>query len=94
MVEHRAVPAAETDPVPADPAAPVIAGWLIAVDPGQTAAVRTVVDRLVGMECRGEPEGRLVVVTESAADDLERVHQQLLAVRGVRDAAMVAVYEV
>ena len=58
-------------------------------EPGQGASVQVALGGRPGMECRGAAAGRLVVVTESPEGlDLEPVHEELLRVPGVRDAAL------
>ena len=70
-----------------------VASWLLVAEPGQEASVQAALGGLPGMECRGAAAGRLVVVTESPEGlGLEPVHEELLRVPGVRDAALVAAF--
>lgn len=71
-----------------------VASWLLVVDPEAVDSARHALAGADGVECRGLAGGRLVVVTESAEGrGLEPVHDALLAVPGVRSAALVAAFE-
>lgn len=71
-----------------------IASWLLVAEAGRQRSVEEALEGRPGIDCRGLAAGRLVVVTESPAGlGLEPVHEALVAVPGVRDAALVAAFD-
>lgn len=71
-----------------------IASWLLVVDAEMLDVARAAVSRLAAAECRSLAGGRLVVVTQSPEGrDLDPVQDALLAVPGVRSAALAAAFD-
>ncbi len=71
-----------------------IGSWLVAVEPGASAAVRTALLARRGIECRcSGTETTLVVLSECDPAEVENVHAALWAITGVRNVALVAAFE-
>ena len=70
-----------------------VASWLVVVDPAAEEQVRESLAHLPGAEARTTVNGRLVVVSECAAHDLEGFADRLRSIAGVMDVALVAAHE-
>jgi nitrate reductase NapAB chaperone NapD len=70
-------------------------GWLLVLEPGQNVgALRAALAHQIGVECRMDGRGTLVVVTETeSASDLDEMRSILSAAPGVRSADLVASFE-
>lgn len=70
-----------------------VASWLLVVDRPRQRAVRGRLSALDGVQYRTTVGGHLVLVSESAPSDLDRVHESLRALPDVKDVALVSVFE-